>query len=291
MRAKLCQTEPFISLVVCTRNRASSLPACLAALNRLESDVAYEVVVVDNGSTDHTAAILADYASTAHTRVVVVYETNTGLSNARNAGIQVAQGEIIAFTDDDCYPTPDYLKAIAQCFQDQSIAFIGGKVLLFDPSDLPITIQPLNHAVALPPSSYLSPGLIHGANFAFRRRVFGVVGGFDTKLGAGTPLASEDIDMLQRASIAGFSGAYMPSAVVLHHHRRQTPQDERDVLRSYALGRGAYFLKGLRQRESRHLFFWPVIKRLGGHIVYLRFTEFFHELQGAFIYWQTHNQP
>ncbi|WP_158025677.1 glycosyltransferase family 2 protein [Rhodoferax antarcticus] len=282
---------PHISLVVCTRNRASALPTCLAALNRLASDVTFEIVIVDNGSTDHTANVIAEFALTAQVRVVVMHEANRGVSHAKNAGIRVAQGEIIAFTDDDCYPAPDYLNAITQCFQDQSIAYVGGKVLLFDPSDLPITIQPLNHEVAFPTGCYISPGLIHGANFAFRRRVFDVVGGFDTKLGPGTPLTAEDVDMLQRASIAGFSGAYTPFAVVFHHHRRQTKQDEKDILRSYALGRGAYFFKGLSQRESRRLFIWPVLKRVGGHIAYLRFTEFFHELQGALIYWQTRHLP
>ncbi|WP_264569093.1 glycosyltransferase family 2 protein [Rhodoferax antarcticus] len=291
MHATQCLTAPQISLVVCTRNRASALPACLAALNRMESEVAYEIVIVDNGSTDHTADVIAEFASTAQARVVVVHEGKKGVSHAKNAGIQMAQGKIIAFTDDDCYPAPDYLNAIAECFSDQSIAYMGGKVLLFDPSDLPITIQPLNHEVALPAGCYLSPGLIHGANFAFRRRVFDLVGGFDTKLGPGTPLVSEDIDMLQRASIAGFSGAYTPFAVVFHHHRRRTKQDEKDVLRSYALGRGAYFLKGLSRRESRRIFFWPVLKRVGGHIAYLRFTEFFHELQGALIYWRNRHQP
>ena len=282
---------PHISLVICTRNRASALPACLTALNCLATDVAFEIVIVDNGSTDHTAEVIAKFASMAQGRVVVVHEAKKGLSHARNAGVRAATGEIIAFTDDDCYPAPDYLTILTHCFRNQSVSYVGGKVLLFDPSDLPITIQTLNHSLALPGGRYLNPGLIHGANFAFRRRVFEVAGLFDTKLGAGTQLPAEDIDMLQRAAIAGFSGAYTPLAVVYHHHRRKTKQDEKDILRSYAMGRGAYFLKGLSRNEARHLFIWPVLKRFGGHIVYRRFTEFYQELQGAIIYARTRHLP
>jgi len=275
---------PKISLVVCTRNRTKTLPECLTALGRLRSAVVFEIVVVDNGSTDDTTAVLQEFASTAQFPVVLVFESRTGLSYARNAGILAARGDVIAFTDDDCYPAKDYLDNIMHCFANKNIAYLGGKILLFDPADLPITIQPLNHVVSLPAGCYLKPGLIQGANFAFRRSVFELVGGFDTQLGAGTPLASEDVDMTFRASMAGLIGTYTPLAVVHHHHRRQTPQDEKEVMRSYALGRGAYFYKGLSSLESRGIFIWPVLRRLGGHIAFLRFTELRHELQGAFIY-------
>jgi len=284
MQAASPDARPLISLVVCTRNRAPTLPDCLAALSRLTSDITFEIVIVDNGSTDNTAKILANFAVTAPTTVVLIREPRAGVSRAKNAGIRAARGDVIAFTDDDCYPEQDYLNTVMQCLADENIAYLGGKVLLFDPADLPITIQPLNHSVFLPAGCYLTPGLIHGANFAFKREVFDRVGGFDICLGPGTPLTAEDVDMLQRASLARFSGLYTPLPTVFHHHRRQTSQDEKEVMRSYALGRGAYFYKGLSRRESRGLFIWPVLRRLGGHIAFLRFTELRHELQGAFIY-------
>jgi GT2 family glycosyltransferase len=289
MQTTESQNPPKISLVVCTRNRASTLPACLAALTRLISDVAYEIVIVDNGSTDHTADVLADFASATSATVVLIHEPRAGVSRAKNAGIRAARGEVIAFTDDDCYPAEDYLTAVMRCFQDEKIAYLGGKVLLFDPADLPITIQTFNHPVAISAGSYLKPGFIHGANFAFRRSVFNQVGGFDPLLGPGTPLIAEDSDMLQRVSLAGFAGLYTPLAIIHHHHRRQTKQDEISILKSYALGRGAYFFKGLSSNQSRSAFVWPVLRRVGGHIAYLRFNEFFNELHGAFIYWRTRN--
>ncbi len=290
MQAAHHQIQPSISLVVCTRNRATRLPACLASLNRLKSAVAFEIVIVDNGSTDHTPDVLKEFASTSEATVVLIHEPRTGVSRAKNAGIRAARGAVIAFTDDDCYPAEDYLSAIVHCFQDEKIAYLGGRVLLFDPADLPITIQPLNHPVSISAGSYLKPGFIHGANFAFRREVFDQVGGFDPLLGPGTPLIAEDSDMLQRVSLAGLSGLYTPLAIVHHHHRRQTKQDETNILKSYALGRGAYFFKGLSNSQSRRAFAWPVLRRIGGHIAYLRFNEFFSELRGAFIYWRTRKQ-
>jgi hypothetical protein len=120
--------------------------------------------------------------------------------------------------------------------------------------------------------------------------VLSLVGGFDVRLGPGSPPGSAaDIDLLQRVSIAGHSGVYDPGPTVYHHHRRRTQQDKLRILRSYAVGRGAYMLKGILNAKSRNVFFWPVCRHLVGHVAYLRFTEFFHEVRGALIYWRTRN--
>jgi hypothetical protein len=287
MQVAPSQSLPLISVVLCTRNRAKTLSACLAALACLVLDVPFELVIVDNGSTDNTAAILAAFALAQAGLVMLINEPRMGVSRAKNAGIQAARGNIIVFTDDDCYPTPDYLIAVMRCFQDDRIAYLGGRILLHDPADLPITIQPLDHPVFLPANSYLQPGVIHGANFAFRRQVFERVGAFDVHLGPGTRVkGAEDIDLLQRACTAGFCGLYSPEPTVYHHHRRKSAADEAHILKSYAIGRGAYFLKGITNRQSRRVYVYPILKRICGHLVYLRFAEFFHEIQGAMLYWR-----
>src|SRR5215469_8201036 len=97
----------LISLVVCTRDRCSSLRTCLEYIRRLESPGEWELIVVDNGSNDGTAELVRDFAEGASFRVVLVYEPKRGLGRARNAGIARATGEIIAFTDDDCYVSRD----------------------------------------------------------------------------------------------------------------------------------------------------------------------------------------
>uniref|UniRef100_UPI00286E8B15 glycosyltransferase family 2 protein n=1 Tax=Sandarakinorhabdus sp. TaxID=1916663 RepID=UPI00286E8B15 len=92
-----------ISLIICTRNRAGPLGRCLAAVAGIVHDGDWELVIVDNGSTDATAAVVADFAAQAGFRVVQVHQPVPGLSNARNAGVAAATGELILFTDDDCY--------------------------------------------------------------------------------------------------------------------------------------------------------------------------------------------
>lgn len=278
--------KPFISLVMCTRNRAPFLNACLESLARQKTDHPFELILVDNGSTDDTPAVLAAFVGRhPELPVVLVSEPQPGVSRGRYAGIRVAQGELIAFTDDDCYPAEDFLSAVAQCFREHDIGYLGGRVLLFDPADLPITIQPLNETVKIAASAYMPPGLIHGANFAFRREVLKRIGGFDIHLGPGTPcMAADDTDLMQRASVAGYAGLYSPTALVHHHHRRKSPEDEQKILRAYAISRGAYFRKGLAHRETRRLFLWPVLRTLGGHFVYRRFETLKQEMHGARTY-------
>jgi hypothetical protein len=187
--------------------------------------------------------------------------------------------------DDDCYPTVDFIDRIIQCFRESSIGYLGGKVLLYDPSDYPITIQLLDRRIELPPRKYVPLGLIHGANFAFRRQLIEQVGGFDERLGAGTQLkCGEDIDYLTRASGLGWAGAYDPRPKVLHHHRRSKPDEVQRLLEDYDIGRGAYFAKSLFRGQSRSQFLWPVIRRIGGNLIRGDFKTLHRELYGAWVY-------
>jgi GT2 family glycosyltransferase len=95
----------------------------------------------------------------------------------------------------------------------------------------------------LPPHRFINAGVIHGANMAFRRRVIELIGPFDVYLGAGAPLlAGEDVDYIQRASAAGFTGAYTPDVCVSHHHRRRY-EHLADLIRGYDIARGALYAK------------------------------------------------
>jgi glycosyltransferase involved in cell wall biosynthesis len=235
-----------LSLVVCTRNRADQLHSALESYAALAYDGAWELVVVDNGSTDDTPALLRSFGEDFGGRMRVLCETQPGLARARNTGWRASSGRLVVFTDDDCYPQADYLVQVASCFQESPLAFLGGRVLLFDPQDYPITIQLLNHRVDLPPRSYIRPGLIHGANFAFLRDVLVSIGGFDERLGAGTELyCAEDTDALARASANGYTGAYDPRPVVRHHHRRRDLDEIARIRRGHAIGAGAYHLKAV----------------------------------------------
>jgi hypothetical protein len=254
----LPSADPRVSLIVSTRNRAERLPACLDAVAAMRPTVPWEFVLVDNGSTDRTAEVIADFVARVPFAVTVVREPRPGLGNARNAGVRAARGEVLVFTDDDCYPAPDFLDRWAEVFATPEVGFGAGRILLHDPEDFPITIRTDTEPVAIPPRGFIEPGLVQGANMAFRRDVVLAIGGFDPALGPGARFNCEDLDMSSRAAALGYAGGFFPGPEVRHHHRRRTPADVEALRRSYDGGRGAYFasllLRGQAVREVvRHV--------------------------------------
>jgi glycosyltransferase involved in cell wall biosynthesis len=251
--------RPAVSLVICTRNRARQLEDCLQYVSRLQPTCLWELIVVDNGSNDETAVVLAEYMASVPFAGKVIFEPVAGLGRARNAGWIAARGEIIAFTDDDCYVTPDYIDRVCEIFIDPKIGFAGGRVDLFDPSDAPMTIKTSDQSELAPPRSYISNMLIVGANMVFRRRVLEQIGGFDPELGPGARFYGEDLDAEARASLAGWWGLYTPIAVIKHHHRRKTA-DIPALSQAYSVGLGAYKAKLALSPEGRRVVL-PMILR------------------------------
>ncbi len=235
-----------VSLMICTRNRASQLEEALASIEKLEFPTHCQVVIVDNGSSDGTSLVIERFKSRATVEVVIAFEPSKGLGVARNCGCRKAHGEILVFTDDDCYPARDYLLLAKQCFdEDPNLGFIGGRILLHDPTDYPITIQESDSRQEILPGDFLEAGLIQGANMAIRRTALESVGGFDVRLGAGAFFACEDVDVLARISARGWHGAYDPRPLVYHHHRRKYPAEVKPLIKQYARARGAYYAKCL----------------------------------------------
>jgi hypothetical protein len=246
---------PDFSVIICTRNRARRLEACLESVVQLTYPGAWEIVIVDNDSTDETPELVERFIQRAPVSTAVVTKKRPGLGAARNAGVAVARGRLLAFTDDDCYPQADWLTEARRAFDTHPDAgIIGGRILLFDPTDAPYTIQEYNRLERVPPRSFVAPGFIQGANFVVARAVMGRIGGFDARLGAGTPFACEDTDFICRASFAGFDVIYDPALVVWHHHGRKPGPAIAHLERSYAAGRGAYYAKFLCRSHSRVVF-------------------------------------
>ena len=232
-----------VSLILCTRNRAAALGRAMDAIAAMRFGGAWEVVLVDNGSTDVTREVIEEFAAAQSFPVRYVWQPIKGLSNARNAGLAAATGEIIAFTDDDCYAAPDFLTAITRAFAaDPSLGFVSGRILLHDPDDYPTTVNTSTQPVDFAPGHYLAPGTVKGANLAFRRVALDGAGGFDPLFGSGALFASEDVDTAARVSRLGWTGAYDPMIVVSHHHGRKRA-DVPALLKAYDVGRGAYHAK------------------------------------------------
>jgi glycosyltransferase involved in cell wall biosynthesis len=279
-----------VSIVVCTRNRARSLSGTLAYYERIAAEVAWELIVVDNGSTDETSDILQCFSTTTRITFRFITEPRPGASRGRNLGYRHAEGQIIAFTDDDCYPRADFVDALQVSFSTAAIDYLGGRILLFDPNDYPVTIQTSKIRRVFAPGTFISAGLIHGANMAVRREVMAKIGGFDERLGPGTPFPCEDVDLLTRASFAGFTGVYDPRPVIYHHHQRQSLEQVRTLKRLYDHGRGAYYAKGLlnpvQRRKASGVWLRSVCRRVFrvGRPARSNWMILFHELQGAVSY-------
>ena len=261
MSQRSSQNAPLISVIVCTIHRAKSLKTTLDYISKLTYPN-FELIVVYVGSDTETVDAMREFCAQSALDVRMVREDRKGLSFARNRGVEACSGDIISFTDDDCYVAPDWLDRIAEAFQDQDLGFVGGRVLLFDPEDAPITIQLSETRKTYRPGRYVVAGEIHGANMSFRRKVFNEIDGFDTRLGAGQKLCPEDSDALNRAAAAGFSGLYDPSVVVSHHHgRRGDVADAMDKI--YARGRGVLMMKILLSRSPWQQKLAPIKPFLG----------------------------
>jgi glycosyltransferase involved in cell wall biosynthesis len=242
-----------VSVIVCTRNRADQLRRCLETMGYIRTRRTWELIVVDNGSTDQTELVISNFLAASRTPGRWVKENNKGLGNARNAGLSLARGKIIAFTDDDCYPPPTYIDNVAAVFEDrQELGYVGGRVLLHDPEDFPVSVIESEVPILYRPKEPPGIGGIFGANMAFLRVALEQIGGFDGNLGAGTKYRVEDADAICRVSLEGWWGAFDPSITIRHHHGRKKA-DVSGLQRANAFARGAYWTKFALRRDSRSL--------------------------------------
>jgi GT2 family glycosyltransferase len=200
---------PYISVVVCTYNGSATIRDCMEGLMKLAYPC-YEVIVINDGSTDHTSRIVSEYP------VRLINTTNQGLSQARNRGIQESNGEIIAYIDDDAYPDPHWLHYLAYAYTHSDHAGIGGPNIP-PPEDGPIALSVAN-APGGPVHVLVTDEIaehIPGCNMSFRKEALLAVGGFDPQYRA----AGDDVDLCWRIQLIGYTIGYHPAAVVWHHRR------------------------------------------------------------------------
>ena len=207
--------EIEISVVISTRNRAALLSEALRALSEQAiPGNSFEVLVVNDGSTDATEAMVKDRASSFPALLRVLTLEPAGPARARNAGIREARGRIIAFTDDDCLPEPDWLSKVCEGYeQDQGLAGIGGQTLPLEPQNLFSRYQDL--LLHQPHQDQTGITFLLTNNASFRRDRLLEVGGFDEAF----PFAGgEDVDLSRRMRQQGYRLGYRPEAKVRHHH-------------------------------------------------------------------------
>jgi glycosyltransferase involved in cell wall biosynthesis len=254
-----------ISLIICSRNRDDFLRRCLDTIRQAElADIQGELILVDSNSTDDTEKIMLEYKNKAPFSVKVIKADRKGLGYARKLASQAAEGEILVFTDDDCYLEEGYLLKAAKIFDDGTFQYCGGRILLYDPQDAKFALNLKDQFEYIPPHSYLRTGIIQGANFVVHKKVIDAIGSFDEKLGAGTRFRCEDIDLAARASRAGFTGAHVPELVVYHHHGRKPGPELIELKKQNDFARGAYFIRMIQLKEFKYLREWFKLWRKPG---------------------------
>jgi GT2 family glycosyltransferase len=230
---------------------------CLEAINPPEMQSARgELILVNNGSMDQTEEVMRRFQESAPFPVEVINEPVPGLGRARNSGLAKAVGEIIVFTDDDCYLAPGYLQKAGSLFTTSQFDYCGGRILLYDDNDSEYGCDFRGQFHLIPSHSFIRAGEIQGANMVVHRRVIDKVGGFDPMLGAGTPFRCEDIEYCARASMAGFVGAHIPDLVIYHHHRRRPGPDIAGLAELNDFARGAYYMKFLLRGNLQYFRGW-----------------------------------
>lgn len=252
----MSSNKPFVSVVLCCYNGADVLPDALQALTVQKYSGEFEIIVVDDGSSDSTYEVAKSFKDVR----VIRNKQNKGLAGSRNVGIKAAKGEIVAFTDDDCRPHDNWIQQLVAGYTKQ-VSGVGGEVESAPPDNVVLRyldeskpLKPLENTLATskkltyrlglylkglagklpkPQSGKRSVYSLVGANMSFRKEVLEAVGLFDEKFRFG----GEEEDLCKRIDELRPGTLYFnPSAKISHQYERSL----RDTLRrSQAYGKGS----------------------------------------------------
>lgn len=214
------------TVIIATYNRAAELRRTLASLATVSTDHDWEVVVVDNNSTDNTREVVEELSRSFPVELRYLFEAEQGKPAALNTGIRNSSGEVLAFTDDDHRFEPDWLTAAAEGLEQQDCDYVGGKILPLWEAPPPawLSTESARYRAVIGMADYgpepfefgKSPAM--GGNMAVRRDAFLRAGLWDNRLGrrGKTLLGQEQREWCLRARAAGLKGFYIPGMIVYH---------------------------------------------------------------------------
>lgn len=234
LRSSAWSTAPpaAVSVVVSTWNRAAFLPGLVAALAQQAVAVTFEVVVCDNGSRDATWQVLATLAAETPLPLAAVrLPANAGAGAGRHRAVAESRAPLVAFTDDDCLPTPGWLAGLTAAFADPDVVVVQGRT---EP-------EPVEPAGPWSRSLWVTGPTpwLETCNVGYRRAVYDAVGGFDLPdrlVGRSGPAFGEDTWLGHRVLATGGRRAFAADAVVQHRWRTGTFADhvrERRLMRGF----------------------------------------------------------
>jgi cellulose synthase/poly-beta-1,6-N-acetylglucosamine synthase-like glycosyltransferase len=249
---------PTVSVIIPAYNARDTIGKCLQSIldSHYPSDK-LEVVVVDDSSTDETISIVSKYPVR-----LLKHDKNKGAAAARNTGVKMSSGEIVAFTDSDCIVDKDWVRELVKCYKDKNIGAVGGKYLPYNLDNLIVKFTYGRDLVTGISSlkdgenPVVLDGHLPSANLSFRRKVFIEVGGFDERFKSA---AGEDRDICYRMMEKKYKLVYNPRAVVYHKHR----QDLKSFLKQrYTYGFYREFVKEkyewFKREESKSTLFFKL---------------------------------
>ncbi len=216
-----------LSAIICTHNRSGFLKKAILSLkNQSVTDNDYEIIVVDNVSTDDTKELVLGLMQEVR-NLHYVYESELGLSHARNRGIREAKGEIVAFLDDDAIASPKWIETILHVFKtvEPMPGCVGGKIDLIWEAPRPVWLSDRMRPclgyldMSDKPTILGKNHWIGGGNIAFPKNILDKLGGFEAGLGriGSKLLSNEEIYLLQRIRYLGYNCWYHPD-MLIHHH-------------------------------------------------------------------------
>jgi len=205
---------PTVSVIVPAHNEESCIEACVDSLLRQEYPrERFEIIVVDNGSSDNTVAILSTY----RTQIRILHESRRGPAAARNSGVFASNNEIVAFTDADCVADQHWLVNLVQPLSNPHVGVVGGRIRAHEP----ITEMERYRESLTDHESSIKGKIptVATVNWASRTADIRALGGFDCELKQG-----EDSDLSMRMFFAGHAFRYQPDAVVFHRNEKTLAQ-------------------------------------------------------------------
>lgn len=202
---------PMASIIICTFNGGSTIESCLRSMEKLRYPSEYEIIVVDDGSTDNTQEILSRFPSVRNIR-----QQNRGLSHARNVGMEAARGEIVVYTDSDCEADEDWLYYLALELVRGKYVGMGGPNLIPDEGSW------VADCVGISPGGPTHVMIddreaehVPGCNMAFYKWALKLINGFDPQFRK----AGDDVDVIWRLQDLGYAIGFAPAAQVWHYRR------------------------------------------------------------------------
>jgi glycosyltransferase involved in cell wall biosynthesis len=254
-----------LSVIICTYNRSGHLKNVLKSLisQEFSRELRWEILVIDNNSTDDTFEVAAEFQEVSGVRIHYVKEKKQGLSYARNRGIHESKGKYIAFIDDDAVADSSWAESLYKAFLTYGCDGVGGRIYLKTEKKLPrwLTRDLWGFLACLDygdKAFEVKDHYIYGTNMAFSRNILDIAGLFDTSLGrtGHKPIGGEETDLIKRILSSGGRIYYEPAAIV--HHLVEDYKTSKQYFRLLHFYEGIWRGKKYDLEIKRHIFGVPL---------------------------------